>query len=90
MAEARVIIALAVEAADDFIWSRLDALQTEMFMAGPVALKLLTTTTLRGALLGRLHERFRLRQPVLGLFPVGPDLQPVAIMGDSQTVLALI
>ena len=39
MAEARVIIALAAEADDDFIWSRLDALQTEMFMAGPVALK---------------------------------------------------
>jgi hypothetical protein len=39
MAGARVIIALAVEAADDFIWSRLDALQTEMFMAGPVAVK---------------------------------------------------
>jgi hypothetical protein len=39
MAEARVIIALAAEADDDFIWNRLDALQTEMFMAGPVALK---------------------------------------------------
>jgi hypothetical protein len=40
MAEPRVIIALAAEANDDFIWSRLDALQTEMFMAGPVALKI--------------------------------------------------
>ena len=39
MAEARVIIALAAETDDDFIWSRLDALQTEMFMAGPVAIK---------------------------------------------------
>jgi hypothetical protein len=39
MADARVIIALAAEADDDFIWSRLDALQTEMFMAGPVAIK---------------------------------------------------
>jgi hypothetical protein len=39
MADARVIIALAAEADDDFIWNRLDALQTEMFMAGPVAVK---------------------------------------------------
>jgi hypothetical protein len=39
MAEPRVIVALAAEADDDFIWNRLDALQTEMFMAGPVALK---------------------------------------------------
>jgi hypothetical protein len=39
MAEARVIIALAAEADDDFIWNRLDALQTEMFMAGPLAIK---------------------------------------------------
>ena len=39
MADACVIIALAAEADDDFIWSRLDALQTEMFMAGPVAIK---------------------------------------------------
>jgi hypothetical protein len=39
MADARVIIALAAEADDDFIWGRLNALQTEMFMAGPVAIK---------------------------------------------------
>jgi hypothetical protein len=39
MADACVIIALAAERDDDFIWSRLDALQTEMFMTGPVAIK---------------------------------------------------
>jgi hypothetical protein len=39
MANARVIIALAAEANDDFIWSRLKTMQSEMFMAGPVEIK---------------------------------------------------
>jgi hypothetical protein len=36
---ARLILALAAEADDDFIWSRLKTLQTEMFAAGPVEIK---------------------------------------------------
>jgi hypothetical protein len=36
---ARVIVALAAEADDEFIWDRFKALQPEMFAAGPVAIK---------------------------------------------------
>ena len=38
--KARVIMAIAAERDDDFIWNRLQALQPEMFAAGPVAVKL--------------------------------------------------
>ena len=37
--DARMILALAAEADDRFIWDRLKALQPEMFAAGPVAIK---------------------------------------------------
>jgi hypothetical protein len=37
--DARVIVALAAEADDQFIWDRFNALQFEMFAAGPVAIK---------------------------------------------------
>jgi hypothetical protein len=36
---ARVILALAAEAEDDFIWSRLADIQTTMFATGPVAVR---------------------------------------------------
>ena len=36
----RIILALAAEADDTFMWDRLRTLQTEMFAAGPVAIKL--------------------------------------------------
>jgi hypothetical protein len=36
---ARMIVALAAEADDRFIWDRIRALQTEMFAAGPVQIK---------------------------------------------------
>jgi hypothetical protein len=36
---ARMIVALAAEADDTFIWDRIRALQTEMFAAGPVQIK---------------------------------------------------
>ena len=39
MTEARVILALAAEADDDFIWSRLEDIQSNMFAAGPVSIK---------------------------------------------------
>jgi len=39
MTEARVILALAAEADDDFIWSRLGDIQSNMFAAGPVSIK---------------------------------------------------
>lgn len=38
--EARVILAVATEADDDFIWSRLGDIQTTMFSAGPLAIQL--------------------------------------------------
>jgi hypothetical protein len=37
---ARVILAVAAQVDDDFIWDRLDEMQTQMFAAGPVAIKL--------------------------------------------------
>jgi hypothetical protein len=39
MTEARVILALAAEADDDFIWARLGDIQSNMFAAGPVSIK---------------------------------------------------
>jgi hypothetical protein len=39
MNDARVILALAAEADDKFIWDRLKNIQTEMFAAGPVQIK---------------------------------------------------
>jgi hypothetical protein len=36
---ARMILAVAAEADDEFIWSRVKVIQTEMFAAGPVAIK---------------------------------------------------
>jgi hypothetical protein len=39
MTEPRVIVALAHEAEDDFIWRQLENLQTIMFSAGPLAAK---------------------------------------------------
>ena len=39
MTEARVILALATEADDDFIWNRLGDIRTKMFAAGPVSIK---------------------------------------------------
>jgi hypothetical protein len=39
MTEARVILALAAEADDDFIWTRLGDIQSDMFAAGPVSIK---------------------------------------------------
>jgi len=36
---ARMILAVAAEADDEFIWSRVKVTQTEMFAAGPVAIK---------------------------------------------------
>jgi hypothetical protein len=39
MSEGRLILALAAEADDDFIWSRLSEIQTTMFAAGPIAIK---------------------------------------------------
>jgi hypothetical protein len=39
MIEGRLILALAAEADDDFIWSRLSDIQTAMFAAGPIAIK---------------------------------------------------
>jgi hypothetical protein len=42
MPEARVILALAAEAEGDFIWSNLeDIIQTNMYSAGPLSVKLL-------------------------------------------------
>jgi hypothetical protein len=37
--DARIILALAAEADDGFIWDRIKMLQAEMFAAGPVAIK---------------------------------------------------
>src|SRR6266705_2789900 len=37
--DARVILALAAEADDRFIWDRLKAIQADMFAAGPVRIK---------------------------------------------------
>jgi hypothetical protein len=37
--DARVILALAAEADDDFIWNHLTVIQAEMFRAGPVSIK---------------------------------------------------
>jgi hypothetical protein len=39
MTEARVILAVAAEADDDFIWTRLGDIQSNMFAAGPVSIK---------------------------------------------------
>jgi hypothetical protein len=39
MTEARVILALAAEADDDFIWTRLGDIHSKMFAAGPVSIK---------------------------------------------------
>ena len=39
MTEARVILALAAEADDDFIWDQLKGIQTNMFAAGAVSIK---------------------------------------------------
>jgi hypothetical protein len=39
MTEARLILALAAEADDDFIWTRLGDIQSNMFAAGPVNIK---------------------------------------------------
>jgi hypothetical protein len=36
---ARVILALAAEADDEFIWNRLRVIQADMFGAGPVSIK---------------------------------------------------
>jgi hypothetical protein len=36
---ARVILALAAEANDDFIWDQLKIIQPDMFAAGPVSVK---------------------------------------------------
>jgi hypothetical protein len=37
--DARVILALAAEADDAFIWNRLRVIQADMFGAGPVSIK---------------------------------------------------
>jgi hypothetical protein len=37
--DARVILALAAEADDEFIWNQLTVIQAEMFRAGPVSIK---------------------------------------------------
>ena len=37
--DARMILALAAEANDEFVWDRVKTLQTEMFAAGPVQVK---------------------------------------------------
>ena len=38
-----MILALAAEADDEFIWDRVRTIQPEMFAAGPVQIKLLTS-----------------------------------------------
>jgi len=40
MTDARIILAIAAEANDEFIWSRVETLQAEMFAAGPISVKL--------------------------------------------------
>jgi hypothetical protein len=40
MTETRVMFAVAVEADDDLIWDRLSGIQTELFAAGPINIKI--------------------------------------------------
>jgi hypothetical protein len=40
MTDARIILAVAAEADDEFVWSRLETLQAQMFAVGPVDIKL--------------------------------------------------
>ena len=40
MSDARIVLAVAAEANDEFVWSQLETLQKQMFAVGPVNIKL--------------------------------------------------